>query len=248
VGRRHLPCCRSPPRSGVVAPGVLPPRRLLSPQAQLHIVQRHLPHSHGCAWIHGGRQARLWPADGCGWFHRGRWAQASGFSLTAARGFALAALVADGGAGGPPWEVLQLIRSEPRRRPLSLRSSLLQLPSTRTSQELMPLVVRGSSYSYVPVRSTCSWSGMCPASASSTPGSCGEAAPWGAPPLRAEAPVPGRRVAADALPSGSFSSASTTSGSSAFGATPSPSGSPSSWPGGGGNPFPLPIGHPARRL
>jgi hypothetical protein len=90
----------------------------------------------GRAWIHGGRQARLCPVGGHGWFYRGRSAQAPGFSLTASCGFALAALVADRGAGGPPWEVLQLLRSEPRHRPL--------FPRTAASTAINSYIARAS--------------------------------------------------------------------------------------------------------
>jgi hypothetical protein len=54
------------------------------------------------------------------------------------------------------------------------RLSLLQLPSTRASQELLPIAVGGSSYSCIPARSARPWSRTCPASAS-TPGSRGAA-------------------------------------------------------------------------
>jgi hypothetical protein len=135
--------------------------------------------SPGRAWIHGGRQAHLCPAGGHGWFYRGRSAQAPGFSLTASCGFALAALVADRVSAdllGKCFNFFGLNHVTAH----CFRAPLLQLLSTRTSQELLPVAVHGSSYSYVPARSTRLWPGMCPASASSTLGSRGAAAPWGA--------------------------------------------------------------------
>jgi hypothetical protein len=179
VGRRHVPRRRSPPRSGVVALGVLPPRRLLSPQARLHIVRRHLPSALAArGFMVDARRASV-PRVGT-----------DGFTEVVRRKRQASRSPPRVGSRSPP--------SSPTGVPEDLlgkcfncfglnhvtahcfHAPLLQLLSTRTSQELLPVAVHGSSYSYVPARSARLWLGMCPASASSTPGSRGAAAPWGA--------------------------------------------------------------------
>jgi hypothetical protein len=130
------------------------------------------------------------------------------------------------GVGGPPWEVLQLLRSEPRHRPLFPRTAA----STAVNSDIARAPARCRSWLVLQLRPSAFHTLVArdvPRLRLLHPRFAWSSRPLGGPPpLRAEAHVPSQREAADAsLSSGSLSLSSTASGSSVFGDTPSPPGS-----------------------